>query len=160
VFSTTTGNGGDDVINFANRTEQYIRLHVTQWNNQHGRLNEFEVCGSSTAAPSLSKDSPQETALTANMPEQFQLHQNYPNPFNPSTQIAFSVKEVGEVQLSVYNINGQVVRTLVSGQMNPGHHTITWNGRDNAGNVVPSGLYFYKLRANGYEQTRKMTMTK
>ncbi|MGH7456375.1 MAG: FlgD immunoglobulin-like domain containing protein, partial [bacterium] len=90
----------------------------------------------------------------------FALAQNYPNPFNPSTKIQFSVLEAGVVQLSVYNLQGQEVRTLVFGQMNPGRHTITWNGRDNSGKIVPSGIYLYKLRVNGFEQTRKMTFMK
>jgi cytoskeletal protein CcmA (bactofilin family) len=98
----------------------------------------------------------------------YELAQNYPNPFsqiprfagNPSTKIQFSVLEAGVVQLSVYNLQGQEVRTLVSGQMNPGRHAITWNGRDNAGKVVPSGVYLYKLRVNGFEETRKMTFMK
>jgi flagellar hook assembly protein FlgD len=68
--------------------------------------------------------------------------------------------EAGVVQLSVYNLQGQEVRTLVSGQMNPGRHAIIWNGRDNAGQIVPSGVYLYKLRVNGFEETRKMTFMK
>jgi hypothetical protein len=98
----------------------------------------------------------------------YELAQNYPNPFSqiprfagsPSTKIRFSVLEAGVVQLTVYNLQGQEVRTLVSGQMNPGRHAITWNGRDNAGKVVPSGVYLYKLRVNGFEETRKMTFMK
>jgi flagellar hook assembly protein FlgD len=70
------------------------------------------------------------------------------------------VKAAGKVQLSIYNLQGQEVRSLVSGQMNPGRHAITWNGRDNAGQIVPSGVYLYKLRVNGFEETRKMTFMK
>jgi hypothetical protein len=84
----------------------------------------------------------------------YELAQNYPNPFsqiprfagNPSTRIAFGMKEAGVVQLSVYNLQGQEVRTLVSGQMNPGHHAITWNGQDNAGKIVPSGVMGLRRR--------------
>jgi hypothetical protein len=90
----------------------------------------------------------------------YQLAQNYPNPFNPSTTIQFSVPEAGVVQLSVYNITGQEVRTLVSGQMNAGRHMINWDGKDNTGQVMPSGVYLYKLRVNGFAQTRKMTFMK
>ncbi|MCK6560016.1 T9SS type A sorting domain-containing protein [bacterium] len=88
----------------------------------------------------------------------YQLAQNYPNPFNPSTTIRFSVLEAGVVQLAVYNINGQEVRTLISGQMDAGRHVINWDGKDNAGQVLPSGVYVYKLRVNGFAQTRKMTL--
>jgi cytoskeletal protein CcmA (bactofilin family) len=90
----------------------------------------------------------------------YELEQNYPNPFNPSTQIAFSVKEAGDMQLSIYNLNGQEVRTLISGHMESGRHAITWDGRDNVGQLVPSGIYFYKLRVNGFVQTKKMSLIK
>jgi hypothetical protein len=90
----------------------------------------------------------------------YQLEQNYPNPFNPSTKIRFCVLEAGVVQLSIYNLQGQLVRTLVSGHVNAGRHTLTWNGRDNAGKLVPSGVYLYKLQVNGFEETRKMTFMK
>ncbi|MCG3157758.1 MAG: hypothetical protein DKINENOH_04394 [bacterium] len=88
----------------------------------------------------------------------YQLAQNYPNPFNPSTTIRFSVLEAGVVQLAVYNINGQEVRTLIAGQMDAGRHVMNWDGKDNAGQDVPSGIYLYRLRVNGFVQTRKMTL--
>ncbi len=90
----------------------------------------------------------------------YELSQNYPNPFNPVTTIQFSVLEAGVVQLFVYNINGQEVRALVFEQMDAGHHTITWDGKDNAGQIMPSGVYLYKLRVNSFAQTRKMTFMK
>jgi hypothetical protein len=96
----------------------------------------------------------------ATLPEGYALEQNYPNPFNPSTSIAFSVKEAGVVQLSIYNLHGQEVRTLINGQMNTGFHAVNWDGRDERGQIVPSGVYLYKLRVNGFAQTRKMTFMK
>ncbi len=115
---------------------------------------------SAAAFPKESEVKESEVASDQSPVTSYQLAQNYPNPFNPSTRIAFSIKESGVVQLSVYNLQGQEVRTLVSGQMNPGHHTIMWNGRDNAGKIVPSGIYLYKLQVNGYAETRKMTFMK
>jgi hypothetical protein len=118
VFSTTTGDGGDDIIDFANRTEQFIRLHVTQWNSQHGRLNEFEVCGAPTSAP---KQNTGEVEVTeANAPEEFQLHQNYPNPFNPTTRISYAIPHAMRVTLKIYNLKGEEIRTLVDGYRNAG----------------------------------------
>jgi PKD repeat protein len=108
--------------------------------------------------------------VTDEIPTKFNLEQNYPNPFsseakfrsagNPSTSIAFSVKETGVVQLSIYNLHGQEVRTLVKGQMNAGFHSVSWDGKDEHGQVLPSGIYLYKLRVNGFAQTRKMTFMK
>lgn len=90
----------------------------------------------------------------------YQLEQNYPNPFNPSTKIEFSVLEAGDVQLAIYNLQGQEIRTLISGPLEAGRHAIRWNGRDNTGKLAPSGVYLYKLRVNGFEETRKMTLMK
>ena len=94
------------------------------------------------------------------MPEGYALAQNYPNPFNPSTSIAFSVKETGVVQLTIYNLHGQEVRALINGQMNAGFHSVNWDGKDERSQLVPSGVYLYKLRVNGFAQTRKMTFMK
>lgn len=90
----------------------------------------------------------------------YELEQNYPNPFNPATAIQFSVKEAGEVRLSIYDLQGREVRVLISARLEPGQHTRHWDGRDQSGRPVPSGAYFYKLRVNGFEQTRKMTLMK
>ncbi|MGH7494520.1 MAG: FlgD immunoglobulin-like domain containing protein [bacterium] len=90
----------------------------------------------------------------------YQLEQNYPNPFNPTTTIRFDLKEAGEVRLSIYNLQGQEVRALITGAMKAGAHTVSWDGKDQHGQSVPSGMYFSKLRVNGFEQTRKMMLTK
>lgn len=89
-----------------------------------------------------------------------ELHGNYPNPFNPETTISFSVKDKGHVKVNIYNVKGQLVKTLVNDNMNAGKHTIVWNGRDNAGKAVSSGVYFYKMSAGKYSSTKKMIMMK
>jgi hypothetical protein len=88
------------------------------------------------------------------------LSQNYPNPFNPQTTIAFSVKERGLVNLKVYNVAGQLVRTLANESFAVGAHTKVWDGRNDAGQAVSSGVYFYKLVANNFSQTKKMVLLK
>jgi hypothetical protein len=85
----------------------------------------------------------------------YRLEQNYPNPFNPSTSVAFSLAKAGDVKLRVYNAIGQEVATLVNGKMPAGQHSVTWDARN-----VPSGLYFYKLEAGTFSQTRKMVVMK
>ncbi len=101
---------------------------------------------------------------TANDPEDVnlvtELKGNYPNPFNPTTHIEFSLKKAGRVELAVYNINGQKVRTLVSGEMEADNHKVTWNGKDDRGNSVSSGVYFYRLQTSEVSQTKKMLMLK
>jgi len=86
---------------------------------------------------------------------EFYLEQNYPNPFNPSTNIAFALAKAGEVKLRIFNALGQQVATLVNGRLSAGQYKATWNARN-----VPSGLYFYKLEAGAFSQTRKMVLMK
>lgn len=89
------------------------------------------------------------------------LKQNYPNPFNPETNILYSIIGNGIVELSIYNIKGQLVKELVNSSMNAGEHNIVWNGKDSVGRKVGSGLYFYKLKLNGKTiDTKKMMLLK
>ena len=88
------------------------------------------------------------------------LSQNYPNPFNPTTTIAFSLATRGRVSVRVYNVAGELVRTLANGQHAAGPHAVTWDGRDEAGSPVSSGVYFYKLVAGSFSQTKKMVLLK
>jgi hypothetical protein len=89
------------------------------------------------------------------------LAQNYPNPFNPSTTIQFTVRERSLVSLRVYNVTGQLVRTLVNEERAPGTvHQVAWDGRNDAGQSVSSGVYFYKLVTSDATQTKKMVLLK
>ena len=93
------------------------------------------------------------------VPDAFALNQNYPNPFNPSTQISFDIPEASElVSLSVYNILGQNINTLVSGSMNAGRYTQEWDATDELGSPVASGIYFYELRSNDFVSRKKMLL--
>jgi len=88
------------------------------------------------------------------------LNGNYPNPFNPTTAISFSVKEAGNVLLEVYNAKGQKIKTLVKSEMEAANHVVTWNGDDNSGKKVSSGIYFYKMKTTGYTSVKKMLLIK
>jgi hypothetical protein len=88
------------------------------------------------------------------------LAQNYPNPFNPSTTIKYSVKANAHVSLKIYNVAGQLVRTLVNCDMTAGVYTESWNGRNNSGNPISSGVYFYKLVTKDFSMTKKMVLLK
>jgi hypothetical protein len=85
---------------------------------------------------------------------------NYPNPFNPSTSIAFYLQNQDQVKVSVYNTRGQLVKHFLTGSYNPGWHTLKWDGMDNNGKVVPSGLYFAKLHGNNCYLMNKMYLIK
>ena len=89
-----------------------------------------------------------------------ELHGNFPNPFNPETTIRYSVKEATPVSIDIYNVKGQLVKTLVNENKASGHYSVTWNGRDNNNLPVSSGVYFYKMFAGKYSSTRKMILMK
>ncbi len=95
---------------------------------------------------------------TASIPADFHLMQNYPNPFNPSTQIAYRLPSSGFVSLTVYDLLGRMVRTLVSGEQEAGYKTVAWDGRDQLGNSVPSGVYFYSLKAGTIVESMRMVL--
>lgn len=93
--------------------------------------------------------------LTATLPKNFTLGQNYPNPFNPETTIPFTLQNDAEVELAIYNINGQLLDVLVRGNMGTGSYETVWNAAD-----VPSGVYFYSLTVGGQKVTKKLLLLK
>ncbi|MBN2356399.1 S8 family serine peptidase [candidate division KSB1 bacterium] len=99
-------------------------------------------------------------AVAVAPPEVFALQQNYPNPFNPSTRIAFSLPRNARTSLIVYNLQGQVIRTLFNQPMTSGRHEWVWDGRDDEGRQVPSGMYFYTLMSEELHKTRRMQLVK
>jgi hypothetical protein len=106
------------------------------------------------------------TADGTALPSNFALEPNYPNPFNPSTVINFSLPAASKVMLNVYDITGQLVRTLASGEMAAGRHSVRWHGSDKFNRIVAAGIYLYKISAedqNGnpvFTQTRRMIFLK
>jgi hypothetical protein len=94
------------------------------------------------------------------VPKVFALFQNYPNPFNPVTQIRFSIPKRAKVEISVYNILGQKVTTLLNQELEAGNYTATWNGKDDKGYDVSSGIYFYKLNSSEFSATKKMLLVR
>jgi hypothetical protein len=102
------------------------------------------------------------SAEESEIPEivQSELIGNYPNPFNPNTMISFYLPSPEDVKLEIYNVKGQKVKTLVNNYLNSGQHRITWNGADDCGKNVSSGVYFYKIKADKFIQTKKMILTK
>jgi hypothetical protein len=99
------------------------------------------------------------TITTKLTPTSFALHPAYPNPFNPNTNLSFTLPNATAYSMNIYNVAGQLVRSY-EGMGNVGLNVITWDGKDNAGNDVSSGVYFYKLIAGSYTATNKMVMMK
>ena len=94
------------------------------------------------------------------LPDAYALEQNYPNPFNPETRIRYAIPEPGHVTLKIYRIDGQLVRTLQDASQSPGRYERIWDGNNEFGNKVSSGVYFYRLQSNNFAQVRKMILLK
>lgn len=90
----------------------------------------------------------------------YRIYANYPNPFNPDTKITFNLPRTTHTLLQIFNSNGQMVKTLINAELAPGLHNITWNGRDQQGQRMSSGLYFYLLKTEFGNLTRKMLLLK
>ena len=101
-----------------------------------------------------------ELEQTPEFPQGYSLSTNYPNPFNPSTTISFSLPEAGDVSLNVYNVKGQLVKTLVNEQKELGNHSVVWNGKDNNDQKVSSGVYFYRINTGKFTEMKKMILMK
>ena len=124
--------------------------------DQYG--NESATSGDVYVPFSKGKGAARPVGIAGELPTAFGLHQNAPNPFNPVTEIRFDLPEPAMVELSIYDLLGQQVRRLVSEETTAGFYGAIWDGRDNAGQHVASGVYIYVLRAGAFRDVRKMTL--
>ncbi|MBK8167555.1 MAG: hypothetical protein IPK64_16545 [bacterium] len=149
-------------------SESLFRPHVTLLNDTFAKgetiLLRFRLYSDSAVTGwgwAIDDISIQSTGVSAaEVPMAATLAQNHPNPFNPSTTIAFSLVRDGRVELKVFDARGALVRTLVDGQATAGEQRVAWDGRDDGGRQVAAGVYLYRLRADGQELQRKMTLVK
>jgi len=121
----------------------------------------YEISAVDTSGNEGPKADPDQTTAveTPRTPDAFALYPNVPNPFNPATTVRYDVPATGgHVTITIYDVNGRLVRTLVNEVQAPGEKSVTWNGRDDNGTSAASGVYFYKMRAPGYVMTRKMVL--
>ncbi len=114
----------------------------------------------STSNMIVTPDVPTAVYQKAVQPVNYALDQNYPNPFNPTTQIAFSIPQSMHVTVTIFNILGQRIATLVDGNMSAGSHVVTWNARNEHGEIMPTGVYFYRLSTPSFTAVKKMLLLK
>tara|TARA_B100001964_G_C13886819_1_gene445423 strand:- start:173 stop:658 length:486 start_codon:yes stop_codon:yes gene_type:complete len=98
--------------------------------------------------------------ISIEAPESYSLSDAYPNPFNPTTTLSFSIKDGGYMNLSIYDMTGRLVNTLVDGNLESGYHSVIWNGMDSNGYAVSSGMYIYALQSEDKSITKKMVLMK
>jgi hypothetical protein len=103
---------------------------------------------------------PVDEAWTAGetVPQDYALSQNYPNPFNPSTTISYRLPMAGQVEIKIYNVKGQLVRTLIGENQTAGQHSVQWDGCDNQGRKATSGIYLYQLKTENWSDAKKMVL--
>jgi len=94
------------------------------------------------------------------MPTEFALHQNYPNPFNPITTLRYELPENGLVNITIYDMLGRQVKTLINQTQDAGYKSVIWNATNDYGKPVSVGIYLYKIQAGEYLQTKKMVLLK
>ncbi len=153
LFNGTAISGGGDAVRFVFRVLREFEDNAR-----------FEIANGLVFDPSQL----QNPAVVAGVlelqstPREFALHQNFPNPFNPDTTIKYDLAESADVTLQIYNVLGQVVRTLVASEaQNAGRYQIRWNGMDDRGVSVSSGIYFYQISADGmFSDVRKLMLLK
>ncbi len=153
LYNGTAVSGGGDIVRFVFRV-----LYEFEDNAR------FEIADGLVFDPSqLSNPAVVAGVLELqSTPREFALHQNFPNPFNPDTTIKYDLAESADVTLQIYNVLGQVVRTLVASEaQNAGRYQIRWNGMDERGVPVSSGIYFYQIAADGkFSDVRKLMLLK
>jgi len=96
----------------------------------------------------------------SSVPFVYRLEQNYPNPFNPETTIRYQLAKTGQVDLVIYNMLGQKVRTLINGAKTFGNHVQIWDGKNDRGQIVPTGIYFYRLQSGAFTEVKKMVVVR
>ena len=94
------------------------------------------------------------------IPKQFKVYQNYPNPFNPITSLEFDVETYSFVEISIFNVNGNLVKKLISQYHEPGKNIVHWNSTNNQGQSVSAGVYYYRIIVGNNSQTNKMLLLK
>jgi hypothetical protein len=143
VFDATTGSNGE--VSFANAFMDHFTVTIEKTGYQ--TLTADMTVDSDPASFTFNLEPAVETH--GDVPSVTQVFQNSPNPFNPVTSIRFGLKEKARVRMTIYNTRGQQVMKLADSELTPGFHTLSWNGTDNAGRKVASGIYFYQFDATG-----------
>lgn len=161
---TMVGAVGGEILTNASKAQYQPKL-TSIGNNAYaiwadGRSSgKTEILG--LYAQKLSNEASSVNDPSTPTPSAFKLLQNYPNPFNPSTTIAFDVRDVNrEYTLNIYNVKGQTVKTLFSGNLTSGHHTMVWDGKDDNGRSVATGVYYYRLSDGKNTESNKMLLMK
>jgi len=157
IFANANPHGGEGAVNVLN-----VEFRALSGSAANVSLEFSAMAAALTFTdllPYLKIGNEGSAAETENIPQSFAVD-NYPNPFNPATTIRYQLPEAAAVQLVIYNVLGQQVRSLVSERREAGYHQIAWDGRNDAGAQVGSGIYIYRFTANSFTKVQKMMLLK
>ena len=139
----------------------YVDTEVDPSTNYEYWVTAVDHSGNESNGSNTVQISPTGLSTDADLvPDVYALGQNYPNPFNPSTQIRYALPEQSQVVLTVYDMLGRKVRTLVNGVQDAGYRTVMWNATSDVGTPVSAGMYIYTIRADEFYQVKKMILLK
>jgi len=137
-------------------TYTWIDKDVTTGITYTYRIADVNLDGQETVHDFVAEATPK-PAASGQVPTDYVLYQNYPNPFNADTHIRFTLAEAGHTTLQIYNSTGQLVTTLVDEHLDARTHEIRWDGRNGYGEIVASGIYFYRLTSGKFAEMKKMS---
>jgi hypothetical protein len=137
-----------------------VTFRVLDTGNPHLQLADIEARDQTNQPVQITTTAATPVREGGDLPAVSFLHPNYPNPFNPMTTIAFELATPGQVRIDIYSLDGRRVRTLIDGPYTAGRHAEAWNGRDQAGRLVPSGTYLFTMEGPHIKQTRSMLLIK
>ena len=172
VVEISAGQDMNDWLFASNIVGNTIKIATANGHNTYGNLESVVIGlrplnGSADAELILTDlviddmiylTEPRRLGGAGSLPTDYALHNNYPNPFNPETVISFSLPEAEHVQIEIINLLGQSIRSLTDRSFDAGTHTVVWDATNNSGDEVASGVYFYKIQAGNFVDTKKMTL--
>lgn len=162
-IATTTGNDATSYTDYSvmitgSTSDDHFRYKVTAAYYSYGESDPTNIIGVYGQTFQEHQNVDKMLMDVSRYPQEFSMSQNFPNPANPSTSIEFTLPEAADIYLAVYNLRGQVVKVLIAGSIQAGCHHVVWDGMDQHGNDLPSGLYIYRLKAGNRVFTRKLTL--
>lgn len=151
-------------INLISRDENALEAGeggIFYTTGKFNNINDIEVLNLELINSSGTIATPNFKLITSDIyPANFKLEQNYPNPFNPATTIKFTIPKETRVQIAVFNITGKLIKILIDGTPPAGEHITVWDGTDEDGSRVSSGVYFYRTYADGFVNSKKTLLMK
>jgi len=165
ILDANKQGGNWEEFFFIADSAKYVKLVIIEPHDGWRQLGEFEVYETSLILMAKSTIAAVENNELVGSPETYSLSPNYPNPFNPETFIQYQLPEPSKVTIKIYNMMGQEIKVLVDAEKDAGHFTVRWDGKDNIGRTVASGIYLFRIEAygenqKGFVETRRMTLLK